>query len=150
MFWRKQREPEPPQTRPVREWVCEASDSTTERAHKIAEIALADIFDNETKMSFLPRAAFRVAQALERYELADATAKKAASGSILSAMADGAGYFYAYHGSDPRQINVRFEGPDWAAYVGSVPIGRYPSKDQAEAGAIQYIEANPEKGEESE
>ena len=56
------------------------------------------------------------------------------------------GFFYGYLRDDYRQINVRLEGPDWVAYVGGEPVGRYPSKDQAEAGAIQYIEANPEEG----
>ena len=93
--------------------------------------------------------------------------------SILSREMDGLHFYYGFAPGDYRQINVRFETADgkpvaeapiiglygeqrkkfgswWVAYVGGEPVGRYPSKDQAEAGAIQYIEANPEKGEESE
>ena len=65
-------------------------------------------------------------------------------GSILSDRTDHYNFFYGFAPGDYRQINVRFEGPDWVAYVGGEPVGRYPSKDQAEAGAIAYIEANPE------
>lgn len=64
--------------------------------------------------------------------------------SILSREMDGFHFYYGYYRNDRRQINVRQEGADWVAYVGGEPIGRYQSKAAAEAGAIQYIEANPE------
>ena len=65
-------------------------------------------------------------------------------GSILSDREDGAGYFYGFAPGDYRQVNIRFEGPAWVAYVGGVPVGAYESKDAAEAGAVAYIKANPE------
>lgn len=44
-------------------------DSLRQRAQKIAEIALADMFDNHTKVHvMLPKAVLRVMEVLEIYE----------------------------------------------------------------------------------
>ena len=72
------------------------------------------------------------------------------SGSILSDRMDGGNFYYGWYPDDNRQVNVRFEGPAWVAYVGGVPVGAYESKDAAEAGAVAYIKANPEPTEEGE
>lgn len=67
--------------------------------------------------------------------------------SILSDREDGAGYFYGFREGDHRQINVcRVVGSEWLwhAYVGGEKIiGHYISKEQAEAAAIAWAEANP-------
>lgn len=63
--------------------------------------------------------------------------------TILSELPDGHGYYYTYYKHDHRQINVRFEGQDWIAYVGGEKVGVLASKDLAEAAAIRFIEANP-------
>ena len=88
-------------------------------------------------------------------------------GSILSDRTDHYNFYYGFAPGDYRQINVRYETADgkpvsdapiiglygerrkkfgrwWVAYVGGEPVGRYDSKDAAEAGAVAYIEANPE------
>jgi hypothetical protein len=73
--------------------------------------------------------------------------------SILSTREDGFGFFYTLEPNGYRQINVRrertpFDRFAWAAYVGGEVIGHYPTKDEAEAGAISWAKANPEKGDE--
>ena len=74
--------------------------------------------------------------------------------SILSNRQDGWGFHYGFREGDHRQINVREEGqhtsePHWKGYVGGemVPNPKggfgWSSKDQAEAAAIAWAEANP-------
>lgn len=69
--------------------------------------------------------------------------------TILSKVPDGCGFFYGFHESDPRQINVRpgrssaeHNGwPLWIAYVGSDQIGdSFETKDEAEAAAIRFLQ----------
>lgn len=68
--------------------------------------------------------------------------------TILSQLPDGYGYFYGYTKHDHRQINVRWEGQNWIAYVGGEKVGLLASKDAAETAAIKFIEANPTEGNE--
>lgn len=58
--------------------------------------------------------------------------------SILSREPDGHGFYYGWL-PDRRggQINVRQEGPWWAAYVGGDHVGLFQSKGEAEAHAIK-------------
>lgn len=66
--------------------------------------------------------------------------------SILSDRKDGAGYYYGRRDGDYRQINVRLGPVDlcWRAWIGGIRVGDvYESKDQAEAAAIAWAEANP-------
>ena len=68
--------------------------------------------------------------------------------SILSNRADGLGYFYGFVPGDHRQINVR-KGPVdllWRAYVGGERVGDaetgvWETKDEAEAAALNFIQA---------
>lgn len=55
--------------------------------------------------------------------------------SILSREPDGQGFYYAVIRG--VQINVRKEGPWWAAYAGGDHVGLFPSKGEAEAHAIK-------------
>lgn len=73
--------------------------------------------------------------------------------SILSTLPDGFGFYYGFREGDYRQINVRYE-PDvigstvqvWRAYVGGDDIGgTFGTKDEAEACAITWAIANPER-----
>lgn len=59
--------------------------------------------------------------------------------SILSREPDGQGFYYAVIRG--VQINVRKEGPWWAAYVGGDHVGLFQSKVQAEAHAINVAKA---------
>ena len=63
--------------------------------------------------------------------------------TILSIVPDGHGYHYGWYKDDHRQINVRFEGQDWIAYVGGEKVGVLASKNAAEAAAIRFIVENP-------
>ncbi len=71
--------------------------------------------------------------------------------SILSKQPDGMGFYYGFHGSDPRQVNVRY-GPEdllWRAYVGGVRVGDaetgvFETKQEAEAAALKWMLENAE------
>ena len=66
--------------------------------------------------------------------------------TILSLEMDGLQFYYGWYKNDHRQINVRLEGREWIAYVGGEKIGHaLATKDEAEAAAIRFIEANPTK-----
>lgn len=69
--------------------------------------------------------------------------------SILSPAPDQLGFFYGFKPGDYRQINVRQEpvqpAPNfaWFAYVGGDRIeGRWATKEDAEAAALKWMEAN--------
>lgn len=66
--------------------------------------------------------------------------------TILSLEMDGLQFYYGWYKDDNRQINVRLEGQQWIAYVGGEKVGALASKDEAEAAAIRFIEANPVGG----
>lgn len=59
--------PAPPRTR---HWDLDARHTTTERARILAEIAFADFANDRGGMT--ERAAFRIAEALEKYDALDA------------------------------------------------------------------------------
>ncbi len=70
--------------------------------------------------------------------------------SVLSDMADGAGFFYGFLPGDHRQLNVRLEVRPgrycWIAYVGGVEVGDgFDTKAEAEAAAVAYARGNAEK-----
>lgn len=54
-----------------RSWELSASDTLMQRARKLAEIAYADIHPNATALDGIERATTRIAEALEKYEIAD-------------------------------------------------------------------------------
>ncbi len=75
--------------------------------------------------------------------------------SILSEREDGAGYYYGFLEGDHRQINVKraCKSPEWwVAYAGGEPVTAtedphavlFPTKDAAEAAAIQWIKDHPD------
>ena len=73
--------------------------------------------------------------------------------SILKEREDGLGFFYGHvHTPDgTRRVDVRHEpvgtpATAWAAYVDGGEIGRYASKDNAEAAAIAWIKEHREEG----
>ena len=64
--------------------------------------------------------------------------------SILSDRPDGVGYYYGFLDGDHRQINVRYEGGWWIAYVGGEKVARKNYKSIAEHAAIEWAKAHPE------
>lgn len=58
------------------EWTLSATDTPTERARKITEIAWAGMFPNRTMVDNRERAIPKVAEALEKYRMADGAAAK--------------------------------------------------------------------------
>jgi hypothetical protein len=62
--------------------------------------------------------------------------------SILSERPDGFNFYYGFMQGDHRQINVRYEGGWWRAYVGGELMPeKYGYKAAAEAGAIEWAKA---------
>jgi hypothetical protein len=70
--------------------------------------------------------------------------------TILSKEPDGAGYYYGFYESDPRQINVQFRLTDrfdlnstkgkWVASVGDDFFATgFATKNEAEAAAIEFL-----------
>lgn len=87
---------------------------------------------------------------LARYVVPSSTPRDPAS--ILSHEPDGMGFHYGWLPDDHRQINVRYEHPPrgaaerfghWAAYAGTVQVGRYGTKAEAETAAIEYLTEHP-------
>lgn len=65
----------------------------------------------------------------------------------FSTFPDHLGFHHAFVENDPRQLNVRAEHGQWAAYVGGDLVGTYPSREAAQKGAIQWACDNSEKDE---